>query len=284
MIYKKLTLFLFTTTLIIVLATMGFSFPAVHAEDNPTAVATVGLDDTGDTSLITLTGVVVSITPKNGSVSIVVLDDGTELLVNPATVGAGNFVVGQPVTVVASLDDDGEQLVAKTVTSGAATPEPTAEATATVEATDIATATPEATDVATATSEPTEVATGTPVATQEVACGGNNAHPVATRLAVTFGVPYSEIMALHCQGIGFGNIAKAYLLALKTGKTAREFLDKHKGGEGWGNIIKGEGVRPNELSMGQAIKGKGNGNGNGNSGKIKPTKAPKGNGNGKKGK
>jgi hypothetical protein len=276
MTYKKLILFLFTTSLVIALTTMGLSSPAVRAEDNSRTVSEVGLDDPDGTSLIIVTGVVVSITPQNDSISIVKLDDGSELLVNPATLGAGNFVVGQPVTVVASMDDDGEQLVAKTVTLGLATPEPTDEAT------EVASETPEATDIATATPEATEIATGTPAATEAVTCGGPNAHPVATRLAVTFGVPYSEIMALHCQGIGFGNIAKAYLLKLKTGKDAKEFLDRHKSGEGWGNIIKGEGVKANELSMGQALKG--------NSGKKgKPTKAApknddKGKGQGKKGK
>lgn len=278
MIYKKLSLFLFTTTLAIVLAMMGLSSPVVGAQVTPTAVSTVGLDDPDGSSLIVVTGVVVSITPKNGSVSIVVLDDGTELLVNPATIGAGNFVVGQTVTVVASMDDDGEQLVAKTVSPGLVTPEPT----------EAATGTPEATDIGTATVEPTEVATGTPeptqAGTQVATCGGNNAHPVATRLAVTFNVPYDEIMALHCQGMGFGNIAKAYLLAQKTGKNAKDFLDKHKSGQGWGNIIKGEGVRPNELSMGQAIKGNGNGNGKGKPTKPAANNDNQGKGKGKKGK
>jgi hypothetical protein len=50
----------------------------------------------------------------------------------------------------------------------------------------------------------------------------------------------------------------------------------HKSGQGWGNIIKGAGVAPNQLSMGQAIKGSG--------AKDKPTKAPKNNTNQGQGK
>ena len=56
------------------------------------------------------------------------------------------------------------------------------------------------------------------MATESASCGGNGGqHPVATRLADAFGVSYDEIMGWHCKGYGFGNIAKAYLLAQKTG-------------------------------------------------------------------
>src|SRR5262249_23511739 len=124
----------------------------------------------------------------------------------------------------------------------------------------------EPTDIATGTPEATDIATGTAVAT----CGGNNAHPVATRLAAAFGVSYDEIMGYHCQGIGFGNITKAYLLAKKAGKSAADFFALRQSGEGWGQIMKSEGVKGKDLSLGQAMKGdngnnsNGNGNGNGN--------------------
>ncbi len=271
MTYKKLVLGLFTITLVVVLATMGLSAPTNAADSAPSG-ANLGLaDDT--TSLMQFTGTVASITPQNDSVSLVTFTDGTQLLVNPATVGAENLVVGQPITVLVSLDDDGETLVAKTITPGLATLEPTGSATSTLEATE----TPEATEVETEVPEPTGGATGTAAAT----CGGPNAHPVATRLAAAFGVSYDEIMALHCQGIGFGNIAKAYLLAKKTGKNATDFFALRKGGQGWGQIMKDAGVKPSDLSMGQALKdqkNQQNGSASANTGKNKDNGKGKGKG------
>jgi len=248
MLYKKLVLGFFTITMVAVLATMGLASPTNAANSAPD-VANLGLADDSTTSLIQLTGTVATITPQNGSVLLVTLTDGTQLLVNPATVGAENLTVGQPITVIASLDDDGETLVAKTIAPDLATLQPTDSATSTLEAT----GTPVATEVSGETPEATSVATGTAMAT----CGGPNAHPVATRLAAAFGVSYDEIMSLHCQGIGFGNIAKAYLLAKKTGKNAADFFALRKSGEGWGQIMKGANVKPSELSLGQAVKGQG---------------------------
>lgn len=248
MTYKKLVLGLFSIALVVAMTTLGLSTPTSASNGAPDT-ANLGLADDSTTSLIQLTGTVATITPQNDSVSLVTLTDGTQLLINPATAGAENLVVGQPITVIASLDDDGETLVAKTIAPGLATLEPTDSATSTAEASE----TPDATEVSSETPAPTGVATGTAEAT----CGGPNAHPVATRLAAAFGVPYSEIMALHCQGIGFGNIAKAYLLAKKTGKNATDFFALRKAGEGWGQIMKDAGVKPSDLSLGQAIKGKG---------------------------
>jgi len=226
------------------LMVVGLHIQPARAQES-TATATVGADDT-DTR-IEVSGTVVSVTPVNDSVSIVTLDDGTELKVNPASAGADLLTVGADVTIVASMDDDSEDLVIKTVTLTApeATDEPTEVAT------DVATET--------ATPEATEVATDVPtaVATEAATCGGNNAQPVATRLADAFGVSYDEIMAWHCQGMGFGNIAKAYLLAQKgkDGKTAADYLNMKLSGQGWGQIMKDAKVSPSELAMGQAIKG-----------------------------
>lgn len=160
----------------------------------------------------------------------------------------------------------------------------------------------------------------TPVET----CGNPN-HPIATRIAAEFEVTPEEVMALHCQGNGFGNIARAYMLARaanensddpENNKTAEDFLDEHKSGKGWGQIVKDSEVHPSALAPGKVFNGKknteddddttttdsattnvtsqstsngnpgngnggnGNGNGRGNSGNGNSGKGNAGNGNG----
>ncbi len=185
-----------------------------------------------------------------------------------------------------------------------ATPEATLEVTpeATVEMTPEATMeiTPEATVEATpeATAEATEVAGG---------CNQPN-QPVAMKIAATFNVSYDEVMALHCDGNGFGEIVRAYALAAAgtDGATAADYLARHKAGEGWGKIVKESGVSPSELAPGRVLKDKsddsltttpeantatttkpgngngngGNGNGNGNNGNGNGHGNGGGNGNG----
>jgi hypothetical protein len=151
------------------------------------------------------------------------------------------------------------------------TPEVTPESTLEV--------TPEVTPEATLEVTP-EV---TPEATQESDCNGPN-QPVGMRIAETFNVSYDEVMALHCQGIGFGNIIRAYLLAEKAtdGSTAQDFLDRHANGEGWGQIMRDSDISPSELAPGKVLKhlggdisgelndtgagGNGHGHGNGGNG------------------
>src|SRR5207248_9775588 len=102
---------------------------------------------------------------------------------------------------------------------------------------------------------PTTEATGPAVqpGTPAADCGKSD-NPVAVRLASAFGVPTSEIMGWHCQGFGFGEIAKAYLLA-KSGKmSVADIFALKKGGKGWGNIIKDAGVNHSSLSMGRLLK------------------------------
>src|SRR5262249_55705760 len=72
----------------------------------------------------------------------------------------------------------------------------------------------------------------------------------------------------HCQGFGFGEIAKAYLLAKKFGTKPGDYFGMKKGGMGWGNIIKDANnkncdptdpnkpcIKHSDLSMGQVMKG-----------------------------
>jgi hypothetical protein len=126
------------------------------------------------------------------------------------------------------------------------TPEPTPEAT------------PESTPEATPemTPEPTMEVTPeiTPEPTYETC--GNLDHPVAQSVAERFGVPVEEVIALHCAGTGYGNIIRAYTLAelADDGSTAADFLARHQGGEGWGDIMRESGVDRSELAPGQVLK------------------------------
>ena len=68
-------------------------------------------------------------------------------------------------------------------------------------------------------------------------------HPVASALAEYFGVDYDEVMGLHTEGNGFGNIVKAYFLKEKFGVDPVTVLeDAH--GSGWGNVMKEYGLHP----------------------------------------
>jgi hypothetical protein len=96
----------------------------------------------------------------------------------------------------------------------------------------------------------------------EADCLKNTTHPVATRLAEVLKVPYAEIMGWHCKGFGFGEIARAYLVA-RTGKmTVQQVFDARKAGKGWGEILKEAGIDPKDVAPGQ-IMGKGKGKGKG---------------------
>jgi len=148
-----------------------------------------------------------------------------------------------------------------------ATPEATLEVTPEV--------TPELTPEATleVTPEVTPEATETPV----LETCGNPDHPVAQRIADAYGVSIEEVIAMHCAGNGFGEIIRAFALAEAGGGNAQDFLDRHKNGEGWGQIMHDSDVKPSDLAPGRVLKdhgddatadtqsGNGNGNGNGES-------------------
>lgn len=80
-------------------------------------------------------------------------------------------------------------------------------------------------------------------------------HPVATRIAEAFNVPYDEVIGYHCAGFGFGEITRAYLLAEATGQTARFYLDQRASGLGWGEIVRQTGIHPSDLAPGQVHRG-----------------------------
>jgi hypothetical protein len=62
-------------------------------------------------------------------------------------------------------------------------------------------------------------------------------------------VEISEITIWFCKGYGFGEIAKAYLLAQKSGEyTVEQIFAMREAGQGWGQIVKKVGVSPKELA------------------------------------
>jgi len=251
--WKKILLGSITFSLLISLGVLSSQSGTAYAQGASPSASPSATDDGDTTVTMDITGVIQSITQQSQSVWILLLDDGSKILVNPATYGPDDLKVGATITVTVNVDDDhdGDTFVAKIITSGSPTPTSSASASPTVD----------------------------PSATTE-ACGSGNKQPVAQRLADATGASYDEIMAWHCQGFGFGEIAKAYLLAKKTGKTPGYYFDLKKGGAGWGSIIK-DAIKDSkgkfsqkDLSMGQAIKGNGG----------KPTKATSNTQGGGKGK
>jgi len=69
-------------------------------------------------------------------------------------------------------------------------------------------------------------------------------HPVATRLAEYFGVPYQEIMDWHCAGWGFGEIAVAYTVSQESGVPVADLFSMRESGMGWGEILRELGLLP----------------------------------------
>ena len=69
-------------------------------------------------------------------------------------------------------------------------------------------------------------------------------HPVASAMAKYFKVEYSEIAALHEEGLGFGVIAHAYFVAETLGISPMEVIAKFQAGTGWGVIMKEYGLPP----------------------------------------
>jgi len=279
--FKKITA-VFGASLVLMMLLSLFITQAnsTDAQAATTTIVTPTATGDGDTFnvFIEVSGIVKLITIQSPSVSIITLDDGITILVNPATTIGTPIVIGQAITIAAAPIDDndaGPNFVAKSVTISTPTPTPVVTTATTLPATAIATsvATMPTTTVATlpATAVPTLSATA--AATLLANCGSGNTQPVAERLANAFGVSYTEIMGWHCKGFGFGEIARAYLLAQKGHKlTVTQVFALRSDGQGWGNIVKGSGISPSELAPGQVIKGKGNGNGNGNkgNGKVAP--------------
>lgn len=94
-------------------------------------------------------------------------------------------------------------------------------------------------------------------------------HPVAARLADALGVDYATIWAWHCKGNGFGEIARAYLIARAANVDVSHLFDMRDQGTGWGKIIKDLGLHPGDFAPGKLMKLKSHGKGHGNKDKDK---------------
>jgi hypothetical protein len=89
-------------------------------------------------------------------------------------------------------------------------------------------------------------------------------HPVAASLAETFGVDESVVMGWHCDGNGFGNIARALIVSTDVeGFSVDDLLVASSIGNNWNQIIREAGLSPSEFSLGRVISGRyGHTNGN----------------------
>jgi hypothetical protein len=92
-----------------------------------------------------------------------------------------------------------------------------------------------------------------PVDDVATCAGPPGGHPVATAIANQFGVDYADVWALHCNGWGFGEIARAYLLAEETGEDVEHFVALREMGTGWGQIMHATGVHPSQLAPGRVM-------------------------------
>jgi hypothetical protein len=86
-------------------------------------------------------------------------------------------------------------------------------------------------------------------------CTERKDNPVAVKLATTLGVTVDEIAAWHCQGIGFGEIARAYAISQNSTLTVSQILEMRKSGQGWGQILKAAGISGKDIA--KIGKGKG---------------------------
>lgn len=85
-----------------------------------------------------------------------------------------------------------------------------------------------------------------------------NLNPVGETLADEFEVDEDTILEWRCDGYGYGEIARALLLAEEAGEDAADILARRADGEGWGKILKDYDIHPSELAPGRRISnGKG---------------------------
>jgi hypothetical protein len=83
-------------------------------------------------------------------------------------------------------------------------------------------------------------------------------HPVGLALSLFFTVPYSEVIALHQEGLGYGEIARAFFIAQNSEGTltAQAVIDMFQSGQGWGRIMKQVGFKPGGQNLGSIMSGR----------------------------
>jgi hypothetical protein len=202
-------------------------------------------DDTGDEELPVLVEV-------EGTVAFETVEDDDEITVggvviapagafNPADLTEGDLVL---VTGYLLNDDTVQAIALEVLEEAEDEPEATPEATEEM--------TPEATEEM----PPEATEEMTPEATEEVAECVPDSHPVANALAEEFEMDVATIVGWHCGGFGFGEIARALLLAEGSEDTdAQAYLDMKADGMGWGQIMRESDMHPSELAPGRVIGG-----------------------------
>jgi hypothetical protein len=80
-------------------------------------------------------------------------------------------------------------------------------------------------------------------------------HPVGSSIAEAMDVDYDEVMDWHTQGYGFGEIARAYLIAEEVGDSVEDIMARRAAGEGWGSIMQDYGLRPSQFNLGRIMSG-----------------------------
>ncbi len=106
---------------------------------------------------------------------------------------------------------------------------------------------------------PTVIPELTPEPTPDVSGCEQPNHPIALAYAREFGVSYEEIVGWRCLGFGYGEIARAYVLAYETGADPVTYFEQRAAGMGWGQIVRQEGVHPAQLAPGRVIAGRAGG-------------------------
>ncbi len=105
--------------------------------------------------------------------------------------------------------------------------------------------------------KPTKVdKTKTPEAEKTKASAGLEDKQVALALANYYGVSVGQIEQMREQGLGYGELARAFELAKMTGKSVSELVALKKSGAGWGEIAKQLGVSMGQVdnNLGQILK------------------------------
>ncbi|MBP7687453.1 MAG: hypothetical protein KA765_06090 [Thermoflexales bacterium] len=104
----------------------------------------------------------------------------------------------------------------------------------------------------------TPTVTITPTATPVPTVTVSQTHPVAYGLALYFHLPYTEVVALHEAGVGYGVIARAYLTAKVSNGvlSPTQVLEMFQSGQGWGQIKQLYGIHPGGNGLGSIMSGK----------------------------
>jgi hypothetical protein len=80
-------------------------------------------------------------------------------------------------------------------------------------------------------------------------------HPVGIAIALHFNIPYTQVMALRDEGLGFGTIARVYVTAYASHGTLtpEQVLNMHRAGASWGQIKRDYGVHPGGNGLGSIM-------------------------------